>query len=855
MILLLLTASSHVFSQSFGLYVDREPLNRVLIRLGLEISFDDRALSEYAVTVARTFDNPEQALSWLLEDKPFRIEKIGRVFVIVPYSGQQPEKAVAAFQEAGKKRFVFSGTVVSQSDGEPLEYATVSMLDNHNRLLTAGITTGNGQFSIRSSRMPARIKISYLGYETLLRDMPDMNGETGFFTLNETAVELRETVVTSDGRGQGINRSSYVVTPRMREGADNALEMLNGIVGVSFDRSTNTVRLNHHANILLLVDGIQRSTSYLNHLSPDRIDAVEVIYETTGRFVSDDYAGVIHFFLKKDYTGYNLHVQNATALNLSKTAGGSRLSENRPSLGFIYTTRKLNFFGMYGHDRENRRLYASRHLKYSASELVSAPAARPNNLYENENHTLTGGVNYFIAPLQLLGVQADYTSGNNYTLQEYAMNRSDFSNSSDRTSTNTTENRIGARALTGSVFYQGQVSDRLRLYGDFSYNYYYNDVGNEYRQDETTGYLHTDLWDEYKHQTVLNVEAKYRLSDRLSMEAGYSNIRRQYASQSSQGRGFLDYGEHRNRAYAYLAWSLSDKAGMKYGVAFEHIRQRNGEDENRYLRTLPFLQIDGKINRSATFSAGYVTGQSYPALYQLSPISIVIDTFLTQIGSPVLKSAVRHQVFAELSLWNKLKITPQFHYITDGTSEIYERKEYKLYRTFENMTFREYSLSASYDQTIGACILLKNSVMLYRNEALHNSIRSALTGWTFHSEANYYHPRASAGAQLGYYRNMRMNMLLQGYHTTDRDYWCVSAHKELWSNRLSVMLSYIPPVAFGVRYDRIKEMDTALYREKTVVNLESYNQMLLLKVSLRLDRGSIKPAESRISRNISEREQ
>jgi len=362
------------------------------------------------------------------------------------------------------------------------------------------------------------------------------------------------------------------------------------------------------------------------------------------------------------------------------------------------------------------------------------------------------------------------------------------------------------------------------------------------------------MWEEYKNQTVINLEGKYHLSDRTSIEAGYSNIHRQYALGNSLGIGFLDYSESRNKAYVYLSYYLSGKTNLKFGIAPEHIRQRNRDTGINYFRMLPFVHINYKINPSANFSTGYATNQAYPLLYQLSPMGIVVDTLLTQIGNPELKFAVRHHAFAELSLWNKLKIMPQFTYISDGISEVYTQKELKLYRMFDNVSFREYSLYSSYDQMFGTYFRLKNTLLLYRSEALHEGTRNSLNGWTFHAEGDYYHPGKSFGVQLGYYRNMKKNILLQGYQMSDKDYWCISARKELWHNRISIMLSYIPPIEFGVRYDRLKEIDTPLYKEKTILNLESYNQMLLLKVSFRLDRGGSKPAENRTDNRVNERE-
>jgi hypothetical protein len=71
--LLFLTTVTTVFAQIFRLDVEDKPLSKVLPMLGVEISFDDRALSAYNVSVSKSFGSQEEALYWLLEDKPFHI--------------------------------------------------------------------------------------------------------------------------------------------------------------------------------------------------------------------------------------------------------------------------------------------------------------------------------------------------------------------------------------------------------------------------------------------------------------------------------------------------------------------------------------------------------------------------------------------------------------------------------------------------------------------------------------------------------------------------------------------------------------------------------------------------------------
>lgn len=360
---------------------------------------------------------------------------------------------------------------------------------------------------------------------------------------------------------------------------------------------------------------------------------------------------------------------------------------------------------------------------------------------------------------------------------------------------------------------------------------------NEYRQKEDDAYRYSDLWNEYKNQTVLNIEGRYNLSNKMSIEAGYSNIYRQYASMSSHGIGFLDYKENRNRASVYLSCLFSNKIGLKSGVALEHIHLRNGIMKNNYIRILPYLWMNLKIKNIGNFAAGYISNSFYPSLYQLSPMSIVVDTFLTQIGNSDLKPAIRYRGFMEVSLWNKLKIVPQIVFVNDGISEVYDRKEYKLYRTFDNINFREYVLNISYNQSFERYFHLKSTISFYQHDALHEGRVNSVNGWMIYSDGNFYHPDWSVGMQLGYYRNMKKNILWQGYQMSGKDFWSITARKDLWNNRISIMLSYIPPIKFGVRIDRIKHMDTPLYKERTTTDLSSYNQTLLLKVSLRFEQG------------------
>jgi hypothetical protein len=426
---ILLTSITAAFSQELRLVVSGEPLNIVLNSLNVEISFDEKALSNYRVSVSKTFKTPEEAVNYLLKDKPFRIEKIGNVFVIVPVNNNNPSQMQ---QTAINEPFVFNGTVTDSLNRQPLEYVAVSLLNADTAIITTGITNDKGRFRIETKTIPHLIKISYLGYKTLIDKVLNLNEEWSEFTLSVAETLLPEVVATASHTE--LNAVKYNVTPQMCSGAANALELLGKIPELHYDKLSDKVIINRQDNVLLLVDGVQHSQHFLRHLSPGRVRSVEVVRSLSGRFVSDDYDAIVQLVLQKDYAGFDMNLSSKISLNLTKT--GNYLTENSPDLGIIYTADKFNFFGTYSYSREKWNMQSTKELTCNSSEFASFPEKSPNDLSNYESHILAGGINYHVTPLQFIGAHVDCSSGNADTRRIYGMQNN------GRISVNTTE--IGA---------------------------------------------------------------------------------------------------------------------------------------------------------------------------------------------------------------------------------------------------------------------------------------------------------------------------------------------------------------------------------------------------------------------------
>ncbi len=224
-ILILLTSTAAVFSQELRLVVFDKPLNQVLNSLGVEISFDDKALSDYKISVSRTFKTPEEAIEYLLKDKPFRMEKIGSVYVISPALKAEPEQA--------KKKFVISGELSDRSSGEPLPYA-------HIQTDRGMVSTGeSGHFSITvETDQPARIQAQYIGYGVLDTLLGVGNHVIGLsvkpVTLEEVVIRpSSSSMLMQSGRTSGEVRINHQIARYMPGSADNSVfNLLRMIPGV-----------------------------------------------------------------------------------------------------------------------------------------------------------------------------------------------------------------------------------------------------------------------------------------------------------------------------------------------------------------------------------------------------------------------------------------------------------------------------------------------------------------------------------------------------------------------------------------------------------------------------------------------
>jgi len=202
--------------QSIEISVADQPLNEVLLDMardfGIQLSFDDKLLSAYSITLQRNFQNPEKAIAFLIRDLPLDFKKIGDVFTIYSKVTLEPVKS-----------YRLSGRVVDASTGEVLPFSHI-VVNN-----SGAITDFNGNFSFVSNDSLFKLSISYLGY--YLKDTTLAAGSRYTISLTPSMIGLREVVIKGSmverssqlGEDAGEVRLNHKVAYRLPGNGDNAI--------------------------------------------------------------------------------------------------------------------------------------------------------------------------------------------------------------------------------------------------------------------------------------------------------------------------------------------------------------------------------------------------------------------------------------------------------------------------------------------------------------------------------------------------------------------------------------------------------------------------------------------------------
>ncbi len=238
-----------------------------------------------------------------------------------------------------------TGKIVDSSTGQPVQYASVSLVLQSENKEVNGITTDEkGAFEL--TNVPEgtyKLLAFFIGYKTgtwsnivISKANPKM--DLGTIKLASTAAKLKEVTIATDKNTveYKIDKTVYNVDKDMTSQTGVATDVLKKIPEVEVDVDGN-VELQGNADIRFLING-KPSTVFGNNLADvlqsipaSQIQSIEVITSPGAKYDAEGTAGIINIILKKNRAE---GIHGNTSLS-----GGTRLENG----SFNLDGRKGNF--------------------------------------------------------------------------------------------------------------------------------------------------------------------------------------------------------------------------------------------------------------------------------------------------------------------------------------------------------------------------------------------------------------------------------------------------------------------------------------------------------------------------------
>ncbi|CAM4354461.1 outer membrane beta-barrel family protein [Zobellia nedashkovskayae] len=552
------------------------------------------------------------------------------------------------------------GTVVEQSSGQPVAFATVLIGDKTTQKGITGTTTlDDGTFSLKTVAQNYFIEISFIGFEKKRFDnLVPANGviDMGQVKLNQDAQQLSEVVVEGE-----VSRTQFKLDKRVfNVGKDisstgaSALEVLNNVPSVNVNIE-GQISLRGSQGVQVLINGkpsilTGEGGNALGTITSDMIERVEVITNPSAKYDAEGTSGIINIVIKKEEReGFNGSISLNTGSPDNHSFG---LSLNR-------RTERFNLFSQLGagyrelpNDTENinRNLIDGTSISSIGEEFRNEEFYNiilGTDYYINENNvlTLSGNFAYEIedqpsqtnyesrdADNQLVSEweRTETTEATNPKYQYELQYKSDFKDHEDHD--------LLFSAL-GNFFGKDQSSDfdDVTISGDDSDAK--QRTRTEFKEAEYTFKL--DYTRPFNEQWTMEVGGQYVMND-VSNDYEVDDLENDIFVSNEGLTNVFEYDQKVLAAYGTGAYE-GEKWGVKAGVRMENtnlntlLKNTDQKNDQKYTNLFPSAHSSYKFSDRVSMQAGYSRRVYRPDLWDLNPFFNIRNNFNIRQGNPDLQ--------------------------------------------------------------------------------------------------------------------------------------------------------------------------------------------------------------------------
>ena len=567
---------------------------------------------------------------------------------------------LSVFATAQSQAIQVTGQVISERTQQPLEFATIKVIDPSNDQLITGTSTDlEGNFSVVVNATNFVIEIGFIGFiNRTLADFDLAKGKLnlGAIELAENAEQLDEVVVRAEKSQTEfkLDKRVFNVGQDLSSTGASALEILNNVPSVSVNIE-GQISLRGSSGVQILINGkpsvlAKRGGSALGSITADMIDRIEVITNPSAKYDAAGTTGILNIVLKKEEKeGINGSVTVNTGVPHNHSVG---LSLNR-------RTERFNLFSQLGVGyRELPRIEENINTDLRTNTSIASEGEE----FRNETfYNLILGTDYIINDLNILTLSGYFA----YEIEDQPSSF-DFSRIDGNGTITDRWNRTEVTEATNP-----KIQYELQYKKDFKdsdeHNFLFSALGNFFGKDQSSDFTNTNFVGNFAggnqqtrtnfNQATYTFKADYTkpITEKVTLETGA-----QYIVQDADNdfavsdfkndvwvldeglTNVFDFNQGVLGGYATGAFE-DEKWGVKLGLRVENtsletlLQNTNERNTQDYTNLFPTLHTSYKINERFSAQAGYSKRIDRPSLWSLNPFFNIRNNFNIRQGNPDLQ--------------------------------------------------------------------------------------------------------------------------------------------------------------------------------------------------------------------------
>ena len=561
---------------------------------------------------------------------------------------------------AQNSEVIISGAIIESNSEQPIEYATILVLDNATKKPIAGtVTTQDGSFITKTKATNFYIEISFIGFKKLTFkefEISDNTIDLKTITLFEDNQTLDDVIVRAEKSQTEfrLDKRIFNIGKDISSTGASALEILNNIPSVNVNIE-GEISLRGSQGVQILINGkpsvlANADGNALGSITADMIEQIEVITNPSAKYDAEGTSGIINIIIKKS---------EKRGLNGSVTLNVGVPNSNSFGLSLNKRTEKFNLFTQIGYglrtfpdDREsiNQDLINNTKIKsFGKSEFD-----------ENFGNILIG-TDYHINDTNVVTLSGSYA----FEVEDQHSSTDFIKYDASNTVTDTWLREEKTEAKNPKLRYELQYKKNFKGHEDQTL--LFSALGSTFRKDQFSDFENTTLTgsiEDFQQETrtdykfedyTFKLDYTHPFLEKYTIETGsqyvINGVSNDFAvSDFINGdwvnnpdlTNIFDFDQKVLGIYATAAYE-SDTWGIKLGARLENtylktlLETTNEINGDSYTSLFPSIHTSYKINDNFSLQAGFSQRIRRPGFRELNPFSNIRNNFSISTGNPDLQ--------------------------------------------------------------------------------------------------------------------------------------------------------------------------------------------------------------------------